>query len=146
MCSYTACNIDACLPAHSDAIWASQWTSRDTVVTASADGTIRQWDAQSGEQLHARPPYPLGIISLSVSAAGDRAVYNSLEGLTQLMDLTDGSLLASHESYARDPAATQQSEPGGFSSNLCGQAIDNIVFSLGCFHASQRRDVCISRC
>ena len=91
-------------------------------MTASADGTIRQWNAQSGEQLHARPPYPLGIISLSVSAAGDRALYNSLEGLTQLMDLTDGSLLASHESYARDPAATQQSEPGGFNSNLCGQA------------------------
>ncbi|KAF8484197.1 WD repeat-containing protein 61 [Gautieria morchelliformis] len=96
---------------HSDAIWSSQWTSRDTVVSISADGAIIQWDANSGQQINALPPHTLGLVSLSVSEAGDRAVYNTIEGLTQLWDLTNGSVLGSHESFARDPAATHQTEP-----------------------------------
>ncbi|KAF8589632.1 WD repeat-containing protein 61 [Ramaria rubella] len=97
---------------HSDAIWASHWTSRDTVVSISADGTIILWDAQSGRQLLALPPHTLGLVSLSVSEAGDRAIYNTIEGLTRLWDLTNGSVLGAHESFARDSTAgTQLGEP-----------------------------------
>ena len=113
-------NIDAWTSAHSDAIWSSQWTTKDTVVSISADGAIIQWDSNSGQQLHALPPHTLGLISLSVSEAGDRAVYNTIEGLTQLWDLTDGSVLGSHESFARDPGATQQTEPGACIHQLIG--------------------------
>lgn len=82
-------------------------------MSISADGTIAQWDAQTGSQLHALPPHTLGLVSLSVSEAGDRAVYNTIEGLTQLLDLTSGYVLGSHESFARDTAAAgQRTEPG----------------------------------
>jgi WD repeat-containing protein 61 len=81
-------------------------------VSVSADGAIIQWDAQSGQQLHALPPHTLGLISLSVSEAGDRAVYNTIEGLTKLWDLMDGAVLGTHESFARDSASAQQTEPG----------------------------------
>lgn len=92
-------------------------------MSISADGAIIQWDANSGQQLHGLPPHTLGLVSLSVSEAGDRAVYNTLEGLTQLWDLIDGSVLGRHESFARDPGATQQIEPGVCIYQLCNLII-----------------------
>jgi len=88
-------------------------------VSISADGTIIQWDAQSGEQLHVGPPHTLGLVSLSVSEAGDRAVYNTIEGLTRLWDLVDGALLSAHESFAKRSTSGPQSEPGVCACRAC---------------------------
>ncbi|KAF8520736.1 WD repeat-containing protein 61 [Hysterangium stoloniferum] len=96
---------------HTDAIWATKWTERDTVVSISADGSIVQWDSQSGQQINSLPPHTLGLISLSVSQAGDKALFNSIEGLTRLWDLTGGAVLGTHESFVRASGAAEQSEP-----------------------------------
>ena len=127
---------------HADAIWASQWTSRDTVVSISADGAIIQWDAQSGQQLHAPSPHTLGLVSLSVSEAGDRAIYNSIEGLTRLWDLVDGALLSAHESFAKHSTSTPPSEPGVCLLRLPLTApLTVLPSSMGYFSASKRRDL-----
>ena len=127
---------------HADAIWASQWTSRDTVVSISADGAIVQWDAQSGQQLHAPSPHTLGLVSLSVSEAGDRAIYNSIEGLTRLWDLVDGALLSAHESFAKHSTSTPPSEPGVCLLRLPLTApLTVLPSSMGYFSAFKGRDL-----
>ncbi|KAJ7228317.1 WD repeat-containing protein 61 [Mycena pura] len=102
---------------HSDAVWGAAWTASDTVVSISADGSIKQWASTSGQghppNASLPPPHPLGLVSLSVSPDGLRALYNTIEGLTCLLDLTSGEVLARFESFARtsgDPAADSVGE------------------------------------
>ncbi|KAI5121200.1 hypothetical protein M0805_006001 [Coniferiporia weirii] len=100
-----------CAEKHTDAVWGVSWTAKDRVVSVSADGSVKQWDATSGQTLAARPPHPVGVSSLSVSPTGTRALYNSLEGFTALWDLDTNELVGSHESYARTNTGGEQSEP-----------------------------------
>ena len=72
----------------------------------SADGTIKQWDSISGQITRAGPHHPLGITSLSTSQDGKYALFNSIEGLTQMWDLQSGQIVGKFESYAR-PASGQ---------------------------------------
>ncbi|KAI1798096.1 WD repeat-containing protein 61 [Ganoderma leucocontextum] len=95
---------------HSDAVWAVNWTTADTVLSVSADGVIKQWDSISGQVSRSRPPHTLGIVSLSVDPTGKLALYNTLEGLTSLWDLEDGEVKGSFESYARS-AGAEATEP-----------------------------------
>ncbi|KAF9062982.1 WD repeat-containing protein 61 [Rhodocollybia butyracea] len=96
-----------CSEAHADAVWGVSWTKNDTVVSISADGSIKQWVSASGESYlppdqpeYTTPsPHTLGLVSLSVSADGQRALYNSLEGLTCLWNLETGKLEGTFESY-----------------------------------------------
>ncbi|CED84130.1 FOG: WD40 repeat [Phaffia rhodozyma] len=83
---------------HEDAIWGVEWTGKDQVVSASADGSLRVWD-KDGNLLHAPAPHALGIVSLSVSPSGSRSLTNSVDGTTMLHSLDDGSLLSTHESF-----------------------------------------------
>lgn len=94
---------------HTDATWGVHWTVKDKIVSSSADGTVHQWDASSGQSIAARPAHAIGINSLSVSTAGDRALYNSLEGTTTLWDLETNEAVGTHESYVR---SGEGSEPG----------------------------------
>ncbi|CAK5262487.1 unnamed protein product [Mycena citricolor] len=98
--------------AHSDAIWGASWTALDTVVSVSADGSIKQWNSSTGQRHPANaefpPPHTLALVSLSVAPDGTRALYNSIEGLTALWDLTNGQVAAKFESYAR---GTEGAEP-----------------------------------
>ncbi|KAI0360565.1 WD repeat-containing protein 61 [Trametes cingulata] len=94
---------------HSDAVWAVSWTNADTVLSISADGSIKQWDSVSGQVSRTRPPHTLGLVSLSVDPSGKLALYNTLEGLTCLWDLEDGELKGTFESYAR--TAGEPTEP-----------------------------------
>ncbi|KAH9947193.1 WD repeat-containing protein 61 [Amylocystis lapponica] len=89
---------------HSDAIWALAWTQADTVITASADGSIKQWDSVSGQVSRFLPAHTHGIVSLDVASTGKHALYNSLEGLTSLWNLETGEIDAQHESYVRTGA------------------------------------------
>ena len=97
-------------PAHSDAVWGVSWTNADTVLSISADGSIKQWDSNSGQVSRSRAPHTLGLVSLSVDPAGKLALYNTLEGLTSLWDLEDGEVKGSFESYARS-AGSESTEP-----------------------------------
>ena len=103
--------------AHTDAVWAVNWTTADTVLSVSADGVIKQWDSISGQVSRSRPPHTLGIVSLSVDPTGKLALYNTLEGLTSLWDLEDGELKGSFESYARG-AGSEATEPCTSSYNI----------------------------
>lgn len=94
---------------HNDAVWGVQWTAKDRLVSASADGSVRQWDATSGQGIASRPPHAIGISSLSVAPSGSHALYNSLEGTTGLWDLEKNEQVGVHESYVR---TAEQSEPG----------------------------------
>jgi len=87
------------------------WTQSDTAVSISADGSIKQWTSSSGQpysipnsnesNFQVPPPHTLGLVSLSVSQDGRLALYNSLEGLTSLWDLTNGEIVGKFESYVR---------------------------------------------
>ncbi|KAG6811593.1 hypothetical protein H0H92_006716 [Tricholoma furcatifolium] len=98
--------------AHTDAVWGVTWTSADTALSISADGSIKQWAAPTGQPHPANASFPpqhtLGLVSLSVAPDAKRAIYNSLEGLTSLWDLTTGEITAKFESYAR---TTDDAEP-----------------------------------
>ncbi|KII94561.1 hypothetical protein PLICRDRAFT_33361 [Plicaturopsis crispa FD-325 SS-3] len=99
-----------CKEPHVDAIWDIAWSPDDTVLSASADGTIKQWDSAAGQVKHARPPHTLGLVSLSVSPTGQYVLYNSLEGLTCLWDTTRGEIVGKFESYLRG-SSSEDGEP-----------------------------------
>ena len=92
--------IEAAEP-HGDAVWDIKWTTADTVLSASADGSVRQWDVASGQTSAARPPHKLAITSLSALSDGSRVLYNSLEGTTSLWDVQEDALVGTHKSFDR---------------------------------------------
>ncbi|KIJ10982.1 hypothetical protein PAXINDRAFT_164197 [Paxillus involutus ATCC 200175] len=98
-----------CKEPHSDEIWGIAWTANNAVVSASADGTVKQWDSTSGQVLMARAPHNLAIVSLSVSPDGRFVLYNGLDGTTCLWDLQTDALVGRHESY--DRSAVEGAEP-----------------------------------
>ncbi|KAG5651490.1 hypothetical protein H0H81_008490 [Sphagnurus paluster] len=121
--------IDIVQNAQSDAVWGVVWTSLDTAISISADGSIKQWLAASGQPHPANSSFPpqhtLGLVSLSVSPDAKRAIYNSLEGLTSLWDLTTGEIAAKYESYARtsddaEPSWSVSINPQGETYASCG--------------------------
>ncbi|KAF9545471.1 WD repeat-containing protein 61 [Agrocybe pediades] len=93
-----------CTEPHTDAIWGLHWTPSDTVISISADGSIKQHLSATGQPHPPNSPFPaahsLAQVSLSVSPDGKRALYNSIEGLTRLWNLETGEVDASFESYA----------------------------------------------
>ncbi|KAJ7094450.1 WD repeat-containing protein 61 [Mycena belliarum] len=102
-----------CIEPHSDAVWGAAWTTTDNVVSVSADGSVKQWASSSGQRQPPNAAFPaphtLGLVSLSVAPDGRRALYNSIEGLTSLWDLTTGEVVGRFESYARTPEGAEPS-------------------------------------
>ncbi|KAL5507734.1 REC14 [Sanghuangporus vaninii] len=103
---------------HSDAIWGIHWTPTDRVLSISADGTLKQYSSSSSstsaETIYTRPtpsPHPVGIVALSVNEQGTKALYNSLEGRTVLLDVGSGDTIGVHESYAKGGGSGEQNEP-----------------------------------
>jgi len=94
---------------HADAVWDIAWTTADTVLSASADGSVRQWDISSGETSASRPPHTLAVTSLSASPDGSRALYNSLEGTTSLWDIQGDALVGTHKSFDRSVPGAEAS-------------------------------------
>jgi WD repeat-containing protein 61 len=78
-------------------------------VSASLDGTVKQWDSTSGQSSMSRPPLNLAIVSLSVSPNGQYALYNGLDDTTCLWDLENDTVVGRHESY--DRSAVKDAEP-----------------------------------
>ena len=75
----------------------------------SADGVACEWDS-SGQLIRSSPKHTLGIVSLSVPTSGDRALFNSIEGLTKLWDLNTGEIVGTYEGYVK--SGPDSSEPG----------------------------------
>ncbi|PPR06106.1 hypothetical protein CVT26_005333 [Gymnopilus dilepis] len=94
-----------CSEPHSDAVWGVAWTANDTAISVSADGSVKQWSAATGQPHPPNATFPkphtLAQVSLSVTPDGRRALYNSIEGLTCLWNLENGEVAATFESYAR---------------------------------------------
>ncbi|PPQ92751.1 hypothetical protein CVT25_003860, partial [Psilocybe cyanescens] len=97
---------------HSDAVWGVAWTANDTVISASADGSVKQWSAAIGQPHPPNASFPsphtLAQVSLSVAKDGNRALYNSIEGLTSLWNLENGEVIGTFESFTR---VNEESEP-----------------------------------
>jgi len=117
-----------CSEPHTEAIWGAKWTVADTVISISADGSIKQWSKAA--QPHPPnstfpPPHVLGLVALSVAPDAQRAIYNSLEGLTSLWDLDSGEVVAKYESYMRgnedaEPAWSVSLHPNSETYASCG--------------------------
>ena len=80
------------------------------MISISADGSIKQWSAASGQPHPPNATFPtphtLAQVSLSVSSDGKKALYNSIEGYTSLWNLENGEVIASFESYVvKGPAS-----------------------------------------
>lgn len=111
--------------AHRDAVWGVKWTSADAVVSISADGSTKKWDAVSGQISSSQPPHTLGLVSLDVDASGQKALYNTLEGLTCLWDLEKGDVLGKFESYAR--TQSESTEPGEYRCKILYYSYKDII-------------------
>ncbi|EPQ58826.1 WD40 repeat-like protein [Gloeophyllum trabeum ATCC 11539] len=86
---------------HSDAIWGVHSSPSSQVISVSASGQVHAYDSTSGQLSISAPAHTLGIVSLSVSPDGKRALYNTIEGLTCLWDLEKNELAGRWESYQR---------------------------------------------
>lgn len=87
--------------AHSHDVWDVVWTAQDTVISGSADGTVKQWDSTSGQASMSPKSHNLGIVSVSVSPDGRLVLYNSLEGTTTLWNVETDTVIGVHESFDR---------------------------------------------
>ncbi|KAF9463697.1 WD repeat-containing protein 61 [Collybia nuda] len=114
---------------HGDAVWGTAWTGADTTISISADGSIKQWSASAGQPHPPNAPFPpkhtLGLVSLSVSPDAQRAIFNSIEGLTSFWDLTTGEITGKYESYVRtgddtEPSWSVSLNPKGQTYASCG--------------------------
>lgn len=80
-----------------DSIWNVSWNKANQIVTSSADGHIRVWDAEElSEPVHDIDSHPLAITSLSV--ADQKALASSLDGTIVLVDTENGEQLGKVES------------------------------------------------
>ncbi|KDR84418.1 hypothetical protein GALMADRAFT_237275 [Galerina marginata CBS 339.88] len=102
-----------CSEPHSDAVWGVAWTANDTAISASADGSVKQWSAAVGQPHPPNATFPtphtLAQVSLSVSPDGKKALYNSIEGLTCLWNLENGDVTGTFESFVRTNAESEPS-------------------------------------
>ncbi|KAI0034381.1 hypothetical protein K488DRAFT_84082 [Vararia minispora EC-137] len=123
---------DAAEP-HADSVWAVSWTPFDNAtISISADGTIKRYHPSSGQLSAQRPAHALGLVSLSTSNDGKKALYNSLEGTTRLWDIESGTLVGEHESFARGgsgPAWAITLRPQGDAYAATGSSGDVTVHS-----------------
>ncbi|KAL4265100.1 WD40/YVTN repeat-like-containing domain superfamily protein [Pleurotus pulmonarius] len=111
--SLAVTEVHACSEPQTEGVWGVKWTATESVVSVSADGSIRQWSSDNGTphpaDVNKPPPHTLGLISLSVSPDGQRALYNSLEGTTAMMDLSNGEIVGKFESYVRSSEGAEPS-------------------------------------
>lgn len=134
---------DASFTEHSGSIWAVVATATDHVLSASADGTvalhassttsaipeieghpsIQHAQPNPGDRIWTLPRQPLGFVGLSVAvsdSASDptpeiarRALCNTMNGKTILIDFGSGDILATKESLEKDPnVGVMPMEPG----------------------------------
>ncbi|KAK2459951.1 hypothetical protein APHAL10511_008036 [Amanita phalloides] len=91
--------------------WGIACTEDDSVFSISADGSIKHWGPTAqpiSPNASFPPPHTLGLVSLSASRDGQHVLYNSIEGLTSLWDVTQNKIVGKFESYVRK---TENPEP-----------------------------------
>ncbi|KAJ7930110.1 WD repeat-containing protein 61 [Mycena leptocephala] len=149
-----------CSEPHSDAVWGAAWTASDNVVSVSADGAIKQWASSSGQRhppnAEFPPPHTLGLVSLSVSPDGTRALYNSIEGLTCLWDCRAGrsaaawsvSLNPTSETYAATGGTGNvviySANPETFGQRVASLASGRSKYGMYCQHSPDGKRIALS--
>lgn len=79
--------------AHSDSIWCAQWTSKNTIVTASVDECLSVWNPDNLDRpVLKKASHQLAVVGLTVSSDGQRAVSSSMDGFLRVYDLENGEL------------------------------------------------------
>ncbi|KAF5363611.1 hypothetical protein D9756_000118 [Leucocoprinus leucothites] len=159
---------------HNDAIWGAAWTSADNAVSISADGSVNQWSCVTGQRhppnAISPAPHTLALVSLSVSPDGKRALYNSIEGHTWLLDLESGDVIASYESYldskediepswsvslnpngstyasssASGNITIHSADPSEFGKKLSSIPSGRVKFGMNCRHSPDGRKVALA--
>ncbi|GHJ83698.1 hypothetical protein NliqN6_0100 [Naganishia liquefaciens] len=85
---------------HNDSVWKLNWTAKNDIISASADGGIRIWDHVNPlTPKHHIKAHKLGVVSLATDAAGTKAISSSIEGTVYLSDLTRGKAVAKKATY-----------------------------------------------
>jgi cytochrome c len=85
------------LNGHSAPVNAVDWIDETTLVSGSADGTLRTWDtADTARQIQTRVliRHGFGVTTLLVNRAGGWLVYGALDGGTRVIDLASDAVLA----------------------------------------------------
>ena len=65
-----------------------------TLYSASADGTLREWDVDSGTERRVLVKNGFGINKLVVNEAAGWIAYGAVDGVTRLIDIETGDLIA----------------------------------------------------
>ncbi|WVO13505.1 hypothetical protein L204_101126 [Cryptococcus depauperatus] len=74
-----------------DHIWNVAWSSSNKIISASADGHLRIWDADElTKPVYDISSHPLAISSLSINKNGHHALAASLDGTIVLVDCENG--------------------------------------------------------
>ncbi|KAJ9105798.1 hypothetical protein QFC19_003365 [Naganishia cerealis] len=132
---------------HNDAVWKLDWTAKNGIISASADGGIRIWDNVNPlTPKHYIKAHKLGVVSLSTDAAGTKAISSSIEGTVYLSDLGRGKAVAKKTTYneqAEDgsilPAWAVAMHPDGKSWACSGQGA-KVGFYTGLQDVSEAMD------
>ena len=84
----------AWLNGHSAPVNAVGWIDDVTLVSGSADGTLRTWDTERQEQTRVLIRHGFGVTTLLVNREAGWLVYGALDGGTRVIDLTSDAVLA----------------------------------------------------
>jgi len=84
----------AWLQGHSGAVNDVDFLDEGTLVTGSADGTIRSWSRASGEQERVLVRHGFGVTTVLVNRAAGWLVYGAVDGGTRVIDPATDAVLA----------------------------------------------------
>ena len=84
----------AWLKGHSAAVNAVDWIDATTLVSGSADGTLRTWDTAHQTQTRVLIRHGFGVTTLLVNREAGWLVYGALDGGTRVIDLASDAVLA----------------------------------------------------
>ncbi len=91
---------------HERYVWRALWNpAEDRIVTGSGDGTVRVWDAATGEELLKIEGHRGWVTQVAWGTAGERILSAGVDGMAYVWDAVTGAQLFTLASEAEQPAA-----------------------------------------